>query len=222
MLRPPHESVVTRTYAASDEEALSEALQALRHGELAVFPTDTVYGVGCDLWQIEAVERLYWAKQRPASMAIPILVSGPAQVMQVASEIPALFRPLVERHWPGGLSIVLRRCPLVPDILCAGRDTVAVRMPAHPLALRLIAEMGGVLAVTSANLSGRQAARTAQEALVGLEGRVAIALDGGPCPGGVASSIVDLTGDPPALLRQGALDANTLREVLPALVVPRQ
>jgi len=187
-----------------------------------VFPTDTVYGVGCDLWQIEAVERLYWAKQRPANMAIPILVSGPAQVMQVASEIPALFTPLVERHWPGGLSVVMRRRALVPDILCAGRDTVAVRMPAHPLALRLIAEMGGVLGVTSANLSGRQAARTAQEALAGLKGRVAIVLDGGPCPGGVASSIVDLTADPPTLLRQGALDANTLREVLPALVVPRQ
>ncbi len=139
MLRPPHESVVTRTYAASDEEALSEALRALRCGELVVFPTDTVYGVGCDLWQIEAIERLYWAKQRPANMAIPILVSGPAQVMQVASEIPALFTPLVKRHWPGGLSIVVRRRPLVPDILCAGRDTVAVRMPAHPLALRLIA-----------------------------------------------------------------------------------
>ncbi len=222
MLRPPHESVVTRTYAAPDEEALSEALRALRCGELVVFPTDTVYGVGCDLWQIEAVERLYWAKQRPANMAIPILVSGPAQVMQVASEIPALFTPLVERHWPGGLSIVLRRRALVPDILCAGRDTVAVRMPAHPLALRLIAGMGGVLGVTSANLSGRQAARTAQEALAGLKGRVAIALDGGPCPGGVASSIVDLTAGPPMLLRQGALDANALREVLPALVVPRQ
>ncbi|GAG40124.1 unnamed protein product, partial [marine sediment metagenome] len=165
MLRPPHESVVTRTYAASDEEALSEALRALRCGELVVFPTDTVYGVGCDLWQIEAVERLYWAKQRPANMAIPILVSGPAQVMQVASEIPTPFTPLVERHWPGGLSIVLRRRALVPDILCAGRDTVAVRMPAHPLALRLIAGMGGVLGVTSANLSGRQPARTAQEAL---------------------------------------------------------
>ena len=221
-MRLPGERVVTRTYVASDDQAVSEALRALRCGELVVFPTDTVYGVGCDPWQVEAVKRLYWAKQRPANMAIPILVSGAAQVMQVASEIPALFAPLVERFWPGGLSVVVRRRPLVPDILCAGRDTVAVRMPAHPLALRLIAGMGGVLGATSANLSGRPAARTAHQALASLNGRVAIALDGGPCPGGVASSIVDLTANPPVLLRQGALDASTLRELLPALVVARQ
>jgi len=217
-MRPPDSDIVTRTYAASDEEALPQALQALRSGQLVVFPTDTVYGVGCDLWQVEAVKRLFWAKQRPASLPVAILVSAPQHVMQVASRLPDLFAPLIDRHWPGGLSVVVPRHACVPSVLCAGKPTVAVRMPRHPLALRLIAEMGGVLAVTSANLSGDRAARTAEEALAGLSGRVAVVLDAGPCPRGVASSIVDLTLDPPVLLRRGAMDADVLRQVLPALI----
>ena len=221
-MQPPDEGLVTRIYAASDEEALPQALRALRNGQLVLFPTDTVYGLACDLWQVEAVKRLYWAKQRPPSLPIPILVAAPEHVMQVASELPVLFAPLVERHWPGGLSLVVGRRASVPDLLCAGRPTVAVRMPRHPLALRLIAEMGGAVAVTSANLSGRQAAKTMEEALPGLSGRVAVALDAGPCPGGVASSIVDLTVDPPLLLRQGAVDIDSLQRLLPTLIVPGQ
>jgi len=222
MMRLPDESVVTRTYPASSREALPRALQALRRGRLVVFPTDTVYGVGCDPWQSQAVRRLYWAKQRPANLAIPILVSAPEHVTRVARELPALLEPLVERFWPGGLSVIVLRRASVPDVLCAGKGTVAVRMPRHPLALRLIAEMGGVLAVTSANLSGHRAAKTGVEALADLDGRVAVVLEGGPCLGGVASSIVDLVVDPPVLLREGALDAGTLREVLPTLVVAGQ
>jgi len=218
----PGESITTRTYAASGQEALPQALEALRGGQLVVFPTDTVYGLGCDLWQSRAVKRLYWAKQRPLSLAIPILVSAREQVTQVASELPAPFEALVERYWPGGLSVIVRRRASVPDVVCAGRPTVAVRMPRHPLALHLIAGMGGALAATSANLSGQGAARTVQEALAGLEGRVAVALDGGPSPGGLASSIVDLTVDPPVLLRRGALGVDPLREVLPRLIVARR
>ena len=103
--------------------------------------------------------------------------------------------------------MIVRRRASVPNMLCAGKDTVAVRMPRHPLALRLIAEMGGMLAVTSANMSGHRAAKTADEALADLDGRVAVVLNGGQCPGGVASSIVDLVVDPPVLLREGALSA---------------
>jgi len=215
----PARSLSTRTYAASDQAALPQALRALRRGELVVFPTDTVYGLGCDPWQVEAVRGLYWAKRRPPSLAIPILVSAREQAMQVAEKLPAHFTPLVERHWPGGLSLIVPRCPSVPDVLCAGKPTVALRMPQHPLALELIGCMGGVLAVTSANLSGHPAATTAQEALSDLRGRVALILDGGPCPGGVASSIVDLTVDPPVLLRRGAISLDRLRELLPTLIV---
>ncbi len=212
--------LVTRVYLATDPEALSQAVEALRAGQLVAFPTDTVYGVGCDLWQERALERIYWAKLRPRNLAIPLLVSGPEQVAQVARDLPPLFGPLVERFWPGGLTVIVPRQPSLPEILCAGGDTVAVRMPNHPYALRLIAEMGGALAVTSANLSGRPSPRTAQEVLADLRGRVAVVVDGGACPGGVASTIVDLVSQPPRLLRQGEVDVEALRRLLPTLVLP--
>ena len=211
-------SLTTRVHAASDEAALREAARMLRDGQIVAFPTDTVYGLGCDLWQAEAVERLYWAKRRPKNLAIPVLVSEPHQTHQVVPDLPSLFDLLVERFWPGGLTLILRRVRSVPDVLCAGGDTIAVRMPDHPLALRLIADMGGALAATSANLSGHPAPTTAADALAGLKGRVPLILDGGKCPGGVASSIVNLVAEPPVLLREGALDAATLCEVLPDLV----
>lgn len=211
-------AIATRVLCATDEWALQQAAAALRAGEVVVFPTDTVYGAGCDLWQPRAIERLYWAKQRPKHLAIPVLVASPQDVTQVASILPPRFDQMAARFWPGGLTLIVLRKPTVPDILCAGGPTVAVRMPDHPAARRLIALMGGALATTSANLSSRPAPVTAQEALNDLNSRAAIVLDGGPCPGGVASAIVDLTTNPPVLLRSGALD-DALRQVLPDLVV---
>lgn len=210
----------TRIRRGDSESALTEALSALRSGQLVAFPTDTVYGVGCDAWSAGAIERLYWAKRRPKSMAIPVLVSAPEYVKRVASALPSALDALVERFWPGGLTLVVPRAPTLPELLCAGKPSVAVRMPAHPLALRLIAGMGGALAATSANLSGNPSPKTAAEVLTDLEDRVAIILDGGECPGGIASSIVDLVADPPVLVRRGSLDVGILREALPHLVVP--
>ncbi len=210
----------TRVYPATEEEGFAQAVRLLQAGEVIAFPTDTVYGVGCDLWQPEAIQRLFWVKQRPPHLAIPALVSDPEQVSQVADRLPASFRLLAERFWPGGLTIILPRRPQVPDILCAGGPTIAVRMPDHPLALRLIAALGGVLAATSANLSGRPSPSTAAEVLADLQGRIPLILDGGPSPDGVASTIVDLMADPPLLLRQGALTADVLRQVLPSLREP--
>ena len=221
MMSDSFEKLNTRVYSTSSAKALPEALAILRGGGNVVFPTDTVYGVGCDLVQTEAIERLYWAKRRPKRLAIPILVSEPAQVSQVARDPSPLFDILAARFWPGGLTLILPRHPTVPVVLCAGGDTIAVRMPDHPFALRLIAAMGGALAATSANLSGRPSPRSASEALADLNGRVALLLDGGECPGGVASTIVDLVSDPPVLLRQGGLEVTTLRDLLPDLVVPR-
>ncbi|MFH1084742.1 MAG: L-threonylcarbamoyladenylate synthase [Chloroflexota bacterium] len=195
--------------------ALRAAVAALCAGEVVVFPTDTVYGVGCDLWQVAAIERLYWAKERPTRLAIPVLVSAPEHVGQVAASLPEAFEDLAARFWPGGLTLVVPRRPQVPDLLCAGGPTVAVRMPDHSLALALIEAMGGALAATSANLSGKPASVTADEALADLDGRVALVLDGGACPGGVASSVLDLSQDPPVLLRAGALDMATLRALVP-------
>ena len=202
-----------------DDRAIDEVVQALRCGGLVILPTDTVYGVGCDIWQPEAVARLYWAKRRPRHMAIPILLSSAEYVYRVARDLPERFKLVAARFWPGGLTLILPRHPDVPDIISAGKTTIAVRMPNHPLALRLIERMGGALAVTSANLSGKPASKTVEEALTDLDERVAIALDGGRCLGGVASTIIDLVSDPPRLLREGAVDVKDLRQVLPGLVV---
>jgi len=220
MAEEPGDGIITRVYTAANVAALPAAWEALRSGEVVAFPTDTVYGVGCDLWQPKAIERLYWAKLRPRNMAVPILISGPGHVAQVARELPAPFKLLMERFWPGALTLIVPRRPEVPDLLCDGGPTIAVRMPDHPLALRLIEGMGGSLAVTSANLSGQPPATTAAQALAQLSGRVAVVLDGGECPGGVPSSIIDLVADPPRLLRQGHLSYEALREVLPTLVAP--
>jgi L-threonylcarbamoyladenylate synthase len=136
-------------------------------------------------------------------------------VAQVAASLPEAFDALVARFWPGGLTLVVPRRPEVPDILCAGGPTVAVRMPDHPLALALIEAMGGALAVTSANLSGRPAPAEADQALADLDGRVALVLDGGRCPGGLASSVLDLSQHPPVLLRAGPREVAALRALLP-------
>jgi L-threonylcarbamoyladenylate synthase len=207
----------TEVYAADDPAGLEAAIRLLCDGLPVVLPTDTVYGVGCDLWQPAAVERLFAAKGRPERMAIPVLVSGAEGVARVAADLPAGFGALAERYWPGGLTLIVPRRAEVPDILCAGGPTVAVRMPAQKAALRLIAALGGALAVTSANRSGQPAPHTAQGALVELGGRVPLVLDGGPCRGRAASTIVDLVSTPPRLLRHGELTAEMLRVVLPDL-----
>ncbi|MHB1293357.1 MAG: L-threonylcarbamoyladenylate synthase [Anaerolineae bacterium] len=216
------ERIPTKTLPAGEASAVDEALRALRQGELVVFPTDTVYGVGCDVWRAEAVEKLYWAKGRPAHLAIPVLVSSQDALVRVARALPKDLGPLAEAFWPGALTVVVRRAPDLPAILTAGEDTVAVRMPDDALALALIEGMDEALAVTSANLSGRPSPVTAQDALRDLGGRVAVVLDGGTCPGGVASSIVDLVSDPPVLLRQGGLSLEALQQVLPRLVARGQ
>ncbi|MFP3896334.1 MAG: L-threonylcarbamoyladenylate synthase [Anaerolineales bacterium] len=206
---------ITHICTSTEEGTLSKTLKALREGKSVVFPTDTVYGVGCDLWQSEAIARLYRAKRRPKEMPIPVLVSAPKYTHEVAQDVPLSFEKVVDQFWPGGLTLILPRRPAVPSILCAGGNTIAVRMPAHPWALELIEKAGGSLAVTSANLSGRPAATTAQEALDDLKGRVSLVIDGGECPGGMASTILDLTQDPPLILRTGPLGLHDLREVLP-------
>jgi L-threonylcarbamoyladenylate synthase len=209
----------TRVLDADAPDAIPEAAAALRRGELVVFPTDTVYGVGCDCRDAAAIERLYWAKQRPYELAIPVLVSHPRHVSQVARSLPAAYGALTARFWPGGLTLIVPRQTSLPDILTAGGDTVAVRMPDHDVAQALIEAAGGAVAGTSANLSTRPSPCTAQEALADLERRVHLVLDGGACPQGIASSIVDLCSSPPRLLRGGGLDPEVLREVLPDLVV---
>lgn len=207
----------TRVLRAARADVEEEAARLIAAGELVAFPTDTVYGLGCDLRSPWALERLYAAKRRPRDMAIPVLVASREGARLVAAEGTRLPAALLDRFWPGALTIVVPGRADLPALLTAGRPTVAVRMPDHPLALRLIAAAGGALAVTSANLSGRPSPQTAADVLADLGGRIALLIDGGRAPIGVPSSIVDLSVSPPRLLREGHLPLATLREALPGL-----
>ena len=209
------------TYDCGDAEqrsiGLKEAANAVRRGHLVVLPTDTVYGIGADAFTPSAVADLLAAKGRGRDMPVPVLV-GSFQVLDaLVPGLPAVGRALVEALWPGGLTIVARHTPTLAWDLGEARGTVAVRMPADTLALELLTETGP-MAVSSANRSGLPPATTCANARAQLGDSVAVYLDGGPTPGAVPSTIVDLTGATPAVLRRGVIDEARLREIVPDLV----
>ncbi len=185
---------------------LDRAAGLLRAGELVAFPTDTVYGVGAIAWDRRAVAKLYTAKLRSPDKAIPLLLADVDDLDLVAAAVSPAARRLAQRFWPGPLTLVLPRAGAVPDEVTAGGATVAVRVPDHPMARALIRLAGAPLATTSANLSGQPSPVTAAEVAAQLAGRVALILDGGRCPGGVPSTLVDVTGETPRILRPGPLD----------------
>ncbi len=186
----------------------------LRRGELVAFPTDTVYGVGAIAWDAAAVGKLYTAKLRSLDKAIPILLADPADLALVARDLPPAALRIAERFWPGPLTLVVPKAARVPAEVTAGGDTVAVRIPDHPLARDLIRAAGAPLAATSANLSSQASPITAADVAAQLGDRIAMILDGGRCPGGVPSTVVDITGPTPRILRAGPIQ---LAQMLAAL-----
>jgi L-threonylcarbamoyladenylate synthase len=207
--------VATVCLSADAPGAVDRAVDALRQGKVIAFPTDTVYGVGAHAFLPQAVARLYVVKERPAGMAIPLLLSGAEAMLLVCAEIPALAWEIAGRFWPGALSLVLHRAPAVPDIVTAGGSTVAVRVPDSPLVRELCRRLGAPLAATSANRHGWPPPVTAGEVQAALAGRLQLVLDGGPCPGGVASTVLDLTVSPPAILRPGPVTSEQLASFIP-------
>lgn len=207
-------SQTTVVLSAQSASARAEALDWLGQGEVVAFPTDTVYGIGARVDRPAAVEQLYRIKGRPRQQAIPLLLAAVADLERVCHDVSEEARRLVGRFWPGGLTLVLWRRPLVPSIVTAGRPTVAVRLPDHDLPRELIHRLGLPLAATSANRSGAPSPVTAAQVLAQLKGRVPLVLDGGPCPGKQPSTIVDLTVDPPALLRAGPIPRGEIEAVL--------
>jgi L-threonylcarbamoyladenylate synthase len=200
------------------EKSMAEAVRILSAGGLVAFPTDTVYGVGAHAFQPQAVEKIYAAKIRPRNKAIPLLLATPDDLSLVAKSVPPDVHLLTERFWPGGLTLVLRKRAIVSNAVSPS-PTVAVRVPDHPVTQALIAALGAPLAATSANLAGNPSPVTAQEVVGELGGRVELVLDGGPCPGGIPSTVLDLTTDPPTILRSGAIAEEDLRAILPSLRV---
>lgn len=200
------------------EESMAEAVRILSAGGLVAFPTDTVYGVGAHALQPQAVDKIYAAKIRPQDKAIPLLLATPDDLSLVAESVPSVAHLLAEEFWPGGLTLVLRKRAVVSGAVSPS-PTVAVRVPDHPVTQTLIAALGAPLAATSANLAGNPSPITAQEVVGELAGRIELILDGGPCPGGIPSTVLDLTTDPPIILRSGAIAEEDLRAMLPSLRV---
>lgn len=190
------------------------AVAAIRRGTLVVVPTDTVYGLAADAFSPDAVTALLAAKGRGRDMPVPVLVPSSRTLAGIAALPGTAASGLVEAFWPGGLTLVCAVQPSVSWDLGDARGTVAVRMPLHPVALEVLAETGP-LAVSSANRTGSPAAVSAAEAVDGLGEAVTVYLDGGRCAGTAASTIVDVTGAVPRVLRQGAVTLERLREVAP-------
>ena len=201
--------------AVPDErtEGLAAAARSVRAGRLVVLPTDTVYGIGCDAFSASAVRSLLAAKNRGPDMPVPVLVGSWSTIDGLVLGVPKAARDLIEAFWPGGLSLVLPHAPSLNWDLGSTKGTVMLRMPLHPVALELLRDVGP-MAVSSANVSGSAPAATAPDAESQLGESVAVYLDGGPSGEAVASTVVDLTGDDPRVLREGAVSTGAVAEVL--------
>lgn len=198
---------------ATRELGLRAAADAVRSGRLVVMPTDTLYGLGCDAFDNQAVANLLATKHRGPDMPVPVLVGSWDTIQGLVHSYTEQARTLVEAFWPGGLSIVVPQAPSLTWNLGDTRGTVMLRMPLHPVAIELLRETGP-MAVSSANISGSAPATTAVAAKQQLGNAVNVYLDGGECAVGKPSSIVDLSGPAPKLLREGAISAEEIGRVL--------
>ena len=208
---------MTQILPAQSPAALKLARRLLREGEVVAFPTDTVYGLGAIAFERYAVRKIFRVKSRPPDRALPVFITQIDDLNLVARNVPNQAWPLLHHFWPGALTVVLPKVAALPSDVTCGQDTVAVRIPDHPLCHQLVLQAGRPLAVTSANLSDNPAATTAQGVAEQLAGRLPLILDGGATPTPVASTIVDLSVTPPRLLRQGEIDLAALKNFLPTL-----
>jgi len=195
------------------KQLVERGISILKQGGIVAFPTDTVYGLGACADIGQAVERVYQVKERPRNMALPLLLANISQISEVARPVPQIAWVLAHIFLPGGLTLVLHKSGSVPDIIAAGGETVAVRVPNHPIPMMLIEGVGTPIVGTSANLSGKPSALTADEVYSQFGDKIDLIIDGGRCPGGKESTIVDVTGETPVVLREGAISQEKLRQV---------
>ena len=196
------------------EDKISAAAKILREGGLVAIPTETVYGLGANGLDAQAVKRIFEAKGRPQDNPLILHVTGPQWLPRYCRNIPPMAYVLARKFWPGPLTMILQRQSIVPDETTAGLDTVAVRCPNHPVTLAIIREAGVPIAAPSANTSGRPSCTSAQAVLEDMDGKVEGVVDGGPCSVGVESTILDLTCQPPRLLRPGGLPLEDLERLI--------
>lgn len=202
-------------------EGVAEAAAILERGGLVVFPTETVYGLGANALDDDAVRAIFAAKGRPADNPVIVHIANIAQARRLAARWPEAAQKLAQAFWPGPLSLVVQRAPQVPDSVTGGLDTVALRIPRQPMALQLLEASGLPIAAPSANASGRPSPTRVEHALADLGDRVPLYLDGGPCDVGLESTVVDVTGTP-RILRQGGISRGEIEAVVgPLGEVPR-
>jgi L-threonylcarbamoyladenylate synthase len=209
-----HTSVVPVGAAAPAAESIARAADVLRAGGLVAFPTETVYGLGALALDAAAVGRIFAAKGRPANNPVIVHVADAAAARRVTADWPDAADRLADRFWPGPLTLVLPRGAAVPDAVTAGGPTVAVRVPAHPVALALLRAVGAPVAAPSANRSSELSPTRAEHVLRGLDGRIDLVLDAGPTAGGIESTVLDVSSTPPRLLRPGLIGPAELEAVV--------
>lgn len=206
----------------SSDESLRLAGAAIARGELVVIPTETVYGLGADAFNPEAVARVFEAKARPSFDPLIVHIAKLEDISRAARTFPPKARLLAERLWPGPLTIIVPKRPEVPDIVTSGLDTVALRFPSHPVARKIIEYSGTVVAAPSANPFGYLSPTTAQHVVRTLGGSVDFIVDGGPCDVGVESTVIDATGDTLILLRPGGMPIERIREIAGEVLVVKK
>ncbi len=193
---------------AEKPAAIESAIALLKEGEIIAFPTDTVYGLASDAFHAPGIIKLFEAKGRDSNKAISILVGSRDQVKLITSHMTKIAKKLTEKFWPGGLTVIVPRKETIPELISTTKN-IGIRMPDHPIALELLRSFGP-LATTSANLSGGSNPQSAIDVFDQLNGRIPLILNGGICPGGIPSTVVDCTGEKPIVLRVGAIPEATI------------
>jgi len=194
------------------QREIEKGAKILQKGGVVAFPTDTVYGLGADAFNATAVERIYGIKNRPKHRQLPLLIADAERLTDLADPISEIAWFLARRFWPGGLTLVLSKIDSLPAYLASG-PTIAVRVPNHPACLTLIQRLGNPIIGTSANISSQPAALTAEEVEQQLGGKIDFIINGGKCPGGKESTVVDVTREPPIILRQGIIPSDEIDKV---------
>ena len=191
---------------------IAKGIAILKKNGVIAFPTDTVYCLSSKYNSIDALERIYEIKHRPRALALPVMVANREQIQEVADHIPSMAIPFIEKYMPGAITLIMPRGKSVHDIITNGKETVAVRIPQHRLTIDLIEGAGVPLVGTSANTSGEPSNITAGNVFTQIGDKVDLVIDDGKCPVGIVSTIIDVTGDVPVILREGAIGRKELEE----------
>jgi L-threonylcarbamoyladenylate synthase len=200
------------------EKQIKQAINILKNGGIVAYPTDTVYGLGACMTDINAVDRIFQVKGRPKGMALPVLLADQKQIAEIVMAVTPSAKRLADEFFPGALTIILPKSTNVPGIITGGGRTIAFRIPNHPVPLALVNGLGKPIVGTSANLSGQPSALTAAEVRNQIGDKIDMVIDGGKCPGGIESTVIDLSGERPVIRRQGAISIEKLRKILPDII----